>query len=240
MPNPAQFIEHLKAYGYHPRSNKHSDALSKCIVQDFVMQCSAAAARARSGLLVYDLNFSIFTGTAEWRIDLVFGAPPAGPVAVPEGSPIARFTPATVQIAIEHKAVMTEHHKAVKNRKRDFEAHHTNIRLYNPDTISGAILIVNAAPVFQSPLRPSRTIHRNPDDLVRHCMGEFRSIQKRHTVTGSGLDVRAAIAVDVDNLDPKGYRYFPGRSAPRVGDPIHYDSFMQELCSLYQTRFGRD
>jgi len=41
--------------------------------------------------------------------------PPAG---------IAEAPPSTIHIAIEIKGVMTEHHKAVKNRKRDFEAHH--------------------------------------------------------------------------------------------------------------------
>ncbi|MBI4305639.1 MAG: hypothetical protein HY678_04905 [Chloroflexi bacterium] len=241
MPNPARFIDHLRAFNYHPRSNKHSDALSDCIVADFIGQCPVAANRAAAGKLVYDLNFSIFTGTAAWRIDLVLGSPPAGPIAVPTGAKIARMTPATVQIAIEHKAVMTEHHKAIKNRKRDFEAHHTNIRLYNPETISGGVLMLNAAPMFKSPLRAEEiTTHKNASDLVRHCLSEFRSIQKRSGVQSQGLDVRAAIIVEVDNLDPAGYRYYSGRDVPGIGDPIHYDSFIQDLCSTYRTRFGRD
>ena len=33
MANPAAFIEHLRQAGYHPRSDKHSNALADAIVQ---------------------------------------------------------------------------------------------------------------------------------------------------------------------------------------------------------------
>ena len=54
MPLPQAFIEHLRAEGYNPRSNKHSNALSEAIVADLIENCPKIADRAASGHLVYD------------------------------------------------------------------------------------------------------------------------------------------------------------------------------------------
>ena len=84
-------------------------------MSDLVRNCSAIVEAMRQGNLVYDLNFDL-GGRSNWNVDLVIGQPP------PNGAPVAgavapvRGAPSTVRIAIELKAVMTEHRKAVKNR----------------------------------------------------------------------------------------------------------------------------
>lgn len=95
-----------------------------------------------------------------WNIDLAMG-PPAGAVTVPPAG-IAVAPPSTIQIAIEIGGVMTEHHKAVKNRKRDFEAHHQHVHNYSNAAIAGVVMVINAAPRFQSPLVSHATVHKNP------------------------------------------------------------------------------
>src|SRR6266545_7409428 len=117
-PAPDGFLTHLRSSGYHPRSNEHSNALAVSIVEDLVRHCPAIRDRAAAGRLVYDLNFTILAGTAEWNVDLVLGEPAMGGSAPAPGHLIVRTRPSTVQVAIEIKSVMTEHHKAVKNRKR--------------------------------------------------------------------------------------------------------------------------
>src|SRR5437867_7454355 len=174
MPLPIAFLSHLKTEGYHPRSNKHSNALAHAIVADLIATCEPIRKSAEAGLLVYSINVKLHFGTAEWNIDLAMG-PPAGAVTVPP-SGIALAPPSTFQIAIEIKGVMTEHHKAVKNRKRDFEAHHQHVHNYSTRAIAGIVLVINAAPRFQSPLISDRvTLHKNPSSLVAHCMGEIRA-----------------------------------------------------------------
>lgn len=135
-PNPPGFTSHLQSVGYHSRSSRHSDALSECVVDDLFRNCPAIADRARTGRIVYDLNFTLRAGTADWNVDLVLGEPPPGsPVGIVEGIP--RLTPSTIHIAVEHKSVMTEHRKAIKNRKRDFEAHHEHVHRYSRDALVG-------------------------------------------------------------------------------------------------------
>ncbi len=237
MPLPPAFVEHLRSEGYHPRSNKHSNVLGAVIVGDLLTSCEALRVGAAAGQLVYDLNVKLRFGTSLWNIDLALG-PPADSVAAPEAG-IAKAPPSTFQIAIEIKGVMTEHHKAVKNRKRDFEAHHQHVHNYSSRAIAGIVMVINAAPRFQSPLIPDRvTVHKNPSLLVAHCMGEMRAVTARGGPEGTGVDAGCALVVVHDNIDPRLTRYSTQARAPQIGDPLHYDAFIQKLCLEFTARFG--
>ncbi|HZP57214.1 MAG TPA: hypothetical protein VFC53_06635 [Dehalococcoidia bacterium] len=236
MPLPETFIQHLRDAGYHPRSDKHSNALAAAIVQDLIERCEPIERNAREGRLVYQLNMDLRFGTSTWNVDLVLGTPPR-PVGA-AGVPIVKATPSTVQVAIEIKGVMTEHRKAVKNRKRDFEAHHDHVHRYNRHAIAGAVMVINSAPRFQSPLRPEVSLHPDPVHVVEHCLNEMRNVAER-AGDGPGMDAKCAIVVDFDNIDWAAGKYLSIPPAPRAGDPLHYDSFLQRLCEEYRERFGR-
>jgi hypothetical protein len=236
MPPPAAFLEHLKLEGYHPRSNKHSNSLAQAIVVDLLATCEPMRTMAEAGRLVYALNTELHFGTAVWNIDLAMGTP-AGAVVVPERG-IAQAPPSTIQIAVELKGVMTEHHKAVKNRKRDFEAHHQHVHNYSNLAIAGVVMIINAAPSFQSPLVGHLTVHRHPNELVGHCMNEMRAVTNRRGLEGNGVDAACAIVVAHDNVDSALTRYVTAPPAPQIGDPLHYDAFVQRVCAEYTHRFA--
>jgi len=237
-PAPDGFLSHLRNSGYHPRSNEHSNALAVSILEDLVKHCPAIREKAAAGKLVYDLNFTIVTGTAEWNVDLVLGDPAMGTSPPAPGQIIGRTRPSTVQVAIEIKSVMTEHHKAVKNRKRDFEAHHDHIHRYSRRAIAGGVLVINGSKTFRSPLRSERTTHRNPEDLVKHCLDQLRAVTVRNLVDGTGLDAKCAIVVDMDNENLQSTRFMTTKPAPPVGDPLHYDAFIQAVCAQYTERYA--
>jgi hypothetical protein len=237
-PNPSSFLQHLQGEGYHPRSNKHSNALAEAIINDLLNYCPKIKSKAAAGQIVYDLNFTIISGTADWNIDLVVGsAPPDTPPPIhPIG--IIRTRPVLVQIAIELKTVMTEHRKAVKNRKRDFDAHHAHVHQYNQNAIAGGVIVLNVSEKFRSPLRQEDTVHHDPQKLVNHCINEMRSVSSSGGIVGSpGLDAKAVIVIDLDNITIRETSYLTTKPAPTVGDPVHYDSFIQTVCDLYTTRF---
>lgn len=238
MALPQSFLSHLQTEGYHPRSDKHSNALADAIVVDLVATCPLLAQRAANGDIVYWPNFTLHYSTATWNVDLVFGTPPPG-AGVPLGEPILRARPSSVQIALEFKAVMTEHRKAVQNRKRDLEAHHDHVHNYDQQAIAGGVLIINASPTFRSPLRAGGVIttHANIADKVQHCMNEIRAVSMRGGPTGYGLDAKCAIVVSMDNVNLASTSYVTRAPAPQVGDPLHYDSFIQRLCLEYRRRY---
>lgn len=238
MPNPEPFLDHLRAKGYHPRSDKHSNVLAACVVSDLVRHCPAIRRKAEEGDLVYSLNFPLLTGTAEWNVDLVLGRPAMGSDVKPEAGAIARAVPSTVQVAIEFKAVMTEHRKAVKNRKRDFESHHDHVHRYDDRAIAGGLLVVNASPTFKSPLRPSATVHRQPIRLVTHCVSEMRAVAVRSRPGDVGLEAKGVVVVSLDPAEPGGATFLTTPPAPPVGDPMQYDAFIQTLCSRFIERYS--
>lgn len=241
-PLPLDFVEHLRQLGYHPRSDKHSNCLAEIIVRDLVTRCECIHRHAADGKIVYTLNHTIRAGTADWNVDLVVG-PPGMPVSVGPDTVIAQGVPSRVWVAVELKSVMTEHRKAVKNRKRDLEAHHEHVHNVSRDAIAGGLLIVNAASEFKSPLRPDPTTHRKPKALVEHCIEELRSVSSRGGATGYGLEAKCALVVSVDN-QPDSQGGFPSscfadsKFGPRDGDPLHYDSFIGTICDIYCSRFG--
>lgn len=237
MALPQSFLSHLQTEGYHPRSDKHSNALGEAIIADLIATCPLMTKRAAAGDLVYWLNFDLHYGTAEWNIDLALGTPPPG-LGTPNGTPILKAKPSSVQIALEFKAVMTEHRKAVKNRKRDMEAHHEHVHNYSPQAIAGGVLLINASPTFRSPLRQGAiTTHTKIDDKVQHCMNEVRAVSVRGGPTGYGMDAKCAIILSMDNINLPSTAYVTKAPAPQIGDPLHYDSFIQRLCSEYGQRF---
>lgn len=237
MPLPESFIQHLRDSGHHPRSDKHSNALAAAIVQDLVARCAVIAQQAQAGTLVYELNRDLRFGTSTWNVDLLLGSPGA-PIDT-RGASISPSTPATVRIAVEIKGVMTEHRKAVKNRKRDFEAHHEHVHNYNRHPIAGAVMVINAAGRFKSPLRPGPTVHATPSRLVEHCITEMRNVTESGGGSAYGMDAKCAIVVDFDNVHLDAGHYASAPPAPQPGDPLHYDSFIQKLCDEYGERFGR-
>jgi len=236
-PNPDAFLSHLRQSGYHSRSNKHSNALAEAIVQDLLENCPAMFDMARQARLVYDLNFTINAGTSDWNVDLVFGSPPPGLSAPLADACIVHSRPSTVQVAIEIKSIMTEHQKAMRNRKRDLEAHHEHVHRYNNDAIAAGVFVVNQAATFKSPLRAEVTEHKKPKALVEGCIRQMRGISNRSDTQGVGLESKAVIVVDMDNVNYEATRYVTQSPAPPVGDPLHYDAFIQSLCAFFARRF---
>ena len=148
-PNPERFLQHLRTEGYHPRSNKHSDNIAEAIVHDLKVHCPSIGSALSAGHLVYQLNSNLIAGRAVWNVDLVIGPPGLEGAAIESG----RRTPSNIEIAIELKSIMTEHRKAVKNRKRDLEAHHDHVQRHNNSTIAGGLFVINGAEKFKSPLQ---------------------------------------------------------------------------------------
>lgn len=241
MALPEFFLAHLKERGYHPRSDKHSNALAEAIVAALVTHCPKVREDARRRRLVWQTNHYLQVGHTTWKTDLAIGLPPlrtAEPNDLIDGG-MERGTPATTRIAIEIKGVMSEHRKAVQNRKRDLEAHHQYVHNYDPLCIAGGVLVVNGSARFRSPLRPAGeiTIHRNPTRLVQHCMDQVASLTLASGSSATGLDAIVALVVNMDNLDLAATSWVNAAPAPQVGSPYHWDSFVQRICNEYTRRF---
>jgi len=238
MPAPERFASHLRERGYHPRSNLHSNTLSELVLDDLLATCQRLREHAAAGKLVYSLNFKIMIGGNEWNIDLVLGPPPAGLAQEVPARGIQQARPATIRIAVEAKAIMTEHGKARRNRQRDLDSFHQYVHRYDTDTVAATLTVVNIAARFKSPLRPDMSVHRNVKQLVQDTLALLRLLPGRSAPGDpAGLEANGAFVVDYENVEPRDSRLLTAAPAPQVGDPLHYDTFRQRICDRYVQRW---
>jgi len=241
MSAPDRFAAYLLKEPYHPRSNKHSNALLELFLEDLVDQCAKFQEDAASRRIVYELNQKVKVGISDWNVDSVVGPPARAVPAIPHGRRIARALPATYRIACEAKAIMTEHHKAQRNRLRDLDALHQFTHRYDQNTIVAAVTVVNIGERFRSPLRRRATTHKSPATLAKGAIDLLRSLPLRSQPSnGPGLEANAVIVVSYDNSEKKIASSLHTRvPAPQPGDPLHWDSFIRRICDLYTQRWSR-
>lgn len=249
-------VSDLVEHGYHPRTSSHSDLQSKQIVLDLLEACPLMRDRALKGQLVAKLRHHQQVGHDDWVVDLALGSC-AGAASPPQQGLAIRFAPpAIIQVAIELKSIFTEHGKARRNRLRDFNAFHGYAHSYDPKTVAGAFLVVNAAQYFYSPLRKPEDITQHGGrkasarDIAAESVKLFRTIRLRNSAEDPpGLEAIAVLVIEHDNLsvhpDREGQRgkHRPTRvlyasPAPQIGDPLHYQTFVQRICGQFAVRFA--
>ncbi len=249
MNGPDALVQHLAERGYHPRSDAHSNAICRAILADLIQHCPPFAAKARSGDLVAKLNHTVKVGHQDWNIDLAVGPPPGLPVP-PEKGDIRFEVPVVVEVAVEAKCIMTEHGKARRNRLRDLQAFHDYAHRYNQKTVAVGTVTVNLSEWFWSPLRRGETTHhRNIKKVGPETVELFRSLPLRHRPDeDAGLEAVSVIVVRHDNgaLNPNPDGDAPASKAPTLvvsapapltGDPMHYATMVQRICSAYRERW---
>jgi hypothetical protein len=237
-PAPERFIRHLKAEGYHPRSDKLSNALCRYMLDDLLERCPVFARHAAAGEIVFALNHKVHAGATQWNVDLVIG-PPAR--LDRQGLPLGQIledVPATVRIACEIKGVMTEHGKARRNRLRDFDSLHGYVHRSENRAVAAALLVLNVAEKFQSPLRDEVSEHHGIMDTAQETVTMFKGLPVRSSLERDGLEANGMILVHLDNITWEQARLWTQPPAPQPGDPAHYDSFIRTICNRYQERWG--
>ena len=252
MDGPRSFAHHLDTEQYHPRSDAHSNALCRGVLNDLLAHCAPLAEKAARGELVAQLNRTITVNYQRWNIDLVLGPPPGAPEPPEDDAPIRFAVPAVVELAVEAKGVMTEHSKARHNRLRDLQAFHSHAHTYNDDVVAGGVVGVNTAEVFWSPLRDEDDLTRQPNiqRLVDETVDLFRNIPLRDAPSeGPGMEAIGVLAVRHDNLRknqhpppeapaPSPTKLVTGAPAPPTGDPLHYATMVHRLCRAYRARWS--
>lgn len=251
MQGPDAFIRHLAEHHYHPRSDAHSNAVCLGIVMDLVAFCQPLRQRAASGELVAKLNHTVTVNYQRWNIDLALGPPAGRPKPPTEGSVISWGVPTVIEVAIEAKGVMTEHGKARHNRLRDLQAFHSHAHTYNQKVVAVGIVVVNMAEYYWSPTRDTSDItrHRNIRTLAAETVDLYRNLPLRNAPSkGPGLEAASVVLIQHDNLaknrelPPEAPEPHPSvlvtrPPAPQLGDPLHYSTMIQRICTAYTDRW---
>jgi hypothetical protein len=230
-------------YQYHPRSDAHSIALCKMILEDLLATCKPLRKHALAGKVVYGVNYKHkfpLTGKAK-TLDLAIGIgiPDTGEESLPA---IYRGSIHTLLFSCENKTVMTEHAKSQPRIFDELSSSHEIVHKgEGSKVIAAGIAVVNIADTFVSPLRQKSaemhvTKHKQPQaaaKMLKHLQG----LPIRDQPEGVGFDAYCSVVVKCDNQVPATLHAKP--PAPQRGDPDEYSTFLKRISAVYGDWFGK-
>lgn len=259
------------AWQYHPRSDRHSKIACWALMFDLLVECDLLRAHIASGKVAIGINHEMrdFARNRAKNLDLVVcrgGAPRAGQRArtfadlvepytiiltdderrVLVGLPLAPLAqPATVLVALEAKACMTEFGKARPRLYDELNSSHLTIHGDTNGAIAAGFALVNGADSFVSPIRNSWpigsqptvvSVHRQPKDLLS-IIAKLAELPRRSRSSEEGFDALAIGVIDCAN-DGRPVTVERGASGANYSDIFDYEQTVGRLAHLYATRFS--
>ena len=156
---------------------------------------------------------------------------------------LTRAPVGAVLMALEAKACMTAHQRALPRLYDELNSSHLTVHGANDEAIAAGFAMVNVAERYLSPdlnkkdraSDPEWSTHHQPRDagLAVTKIGQL----PRRTKTGdTGYDAFAIVVVDMAN-DGGPVRLVSTPPAPAPGEIHHYASMIDRLRQTYATRF---
>jgi hypothetical protein len=150
----------------------------------------------------------------------------------------------SVQLALEAKACMTAHIKALPRLYDELDSSHSTIHGAADHAIAAAFVMVNLSDSFISPVRnrfaPAErphvvTEHNQPRDTER-TIDKLEEIPRRTTIPAVGFDALGIVVVLMKN-DATPVTLVQEPPAPDAMDPFHYGQMIRRISSLYAQKF---
>lgn len=263
--------QHGNTWQYHPLSDRHSKIACWAFLFDLMKESQLLRAHVAAGKVAVGINHEMrdFARNRAKNLDLVICRAQAGdsprrrrtfadlvePYTIllsdAERRELACFPeaslaqPATVLVALEAKACMTEFSKARPRLYDELNSSHLTIHGDTDDAIAAGFALVNAAESFVSPIRNAWPLgshptvvssHRQPKDL-RSVTSKLAELPRRSRSGEDGFD---ALAIGIINCandgQPVTVRRDPqGKDYPDIFD---YGQTVGRLAHLYATRFA--
>ena len=266
--------EKADKYGNHWQYNSRSDRHSKIgcwgIALDLITTSALLREHATSGKVVLGVNHSMtdFATGRKKKLDLVF-ARPEGPVtgtrtfkglasqygvvltdevrdhlsALPD-VPVANV--GAVLIALEAKAAMTAHVKALPRLYDELNSSHLCVHGASGQALAIGYVQINAAKNFASSVTNNFTLgtrdlivtkHNQPNDTLR-VIEKVGEIPRRSATSEVGFDGLGITVLDFENQGGT-VDILDTPPAPQPGDQFHYSSMIVRMANEYDTRFGK-
>ncbi len=150
----------------------------------------------------------------------------------------------TVHIAVEAKAVMTAHVKALPRLYDELNSSHQAIHGSADFAIAAGFVVINFASTFVSPgmnknpMEPTRAInaHQQPKDVIR-TIEKVLEIPRRTQSGTEGFDAVGVLVIEMQN-DGSQVNLLLNEPAPQYGEVIHYDEMVRRIGALYAVKFA--
>jgi hypothetical protein len=261
-----------RMWQYHSRSDQHSKVACWAILFDLLQTSSLLQAHVASGKVAFGINRRIndwHTGRKK-DLDLVVSRSGSRDDALEafdlielgeryrldlteEDREALRRLPtapdgaagSTVLVALEAKACMTAHVRALPRLYDELTSSHATVHGDNDNALAVGFVMINIAETFISPGRqdaavPSLVVnmHRQPHDTER-TLAKVREINRRPGPRSAqaGFDALGVMVVDMPN-DGSPVSLMSESPAPQPADDFFYDRMVVRAAHLYDASFG--
>ena len=235
---------------------------------DLISTCPALASHVRDGKVGFGINHEMrdFRQDRKKNLDLVICRPEGG--AIPDGSelmafaadwkialtlaeqravsalPMIRRTPVgSVLVALEAKACMTEHQKALPRLFDELNSSQLTVHGASESALAAGFVCVNASPTYISPDRnkrpiagaPTITSHRQPR-AAEITVEKVTQLPRRVRESEAGYDALGIVVVNCIN-DGSPVELVDTPPAPGSADIYRYERMIDRLAASYSARF---
>ncbi len=254
------------AWQYHSRSDHHSKVACWGVIFDLLSAAPLLRRHVEAGVVSFGINHEMrdFVHDRKKNLDLVLCTPGG---AVTGGNlsdlatdyeivltdeervildglpPLVRTPVGAVVMALEAKACMTAHQRALPRLYDELNSSHLTVHGASEQAIAVGFTMINAAERYLSPdlnkknraTDPDWSTHRQPRD-AQLAIDKIRQLPRRAKVGDVGYDALSIVVIDMQN-DGTPVALVEGPPARQPGDIYHYDTMIARLSGIYATRF---
>lgn len=254
------------AWQYHSRSDHHSKVACWGVIFDLLASTPLLRRHVEAGVVCFGINHEMrdFVHDRKKNLDLVLCTPSGGAAAdtlasiasgyhivltdgeraILDGLPtLVRAPVGSVLMALEAKACMTAHQRALPRLYDELNSSHLTVHGSSDQAIAVGFTMVNLAEHYLSPdlnkknreTEPDWSRHKQPRD-AQLAIDKIKQLPRRSKVGDVGYDALSIVVIDMPN-DGSPAELIKAPPAPQPGDIYHYDTMIARLSGIYATRF---
>jgi hypothetical protein len=258
------------AWQYHSRSDQHSKVACWALLFDLLHQCPLLREHVANGKIGFGINHEMrdFKNNRSKYLDLVICTPGSTTyseelsfvelaeqyhvdLTAEQRAQLAsyphlpRVAVGSVHLALEAKAAMTEHIKALPRLFDELNSSHLAIHGSADFAIAAGFAVVNYAATFVSSDRNKQnlathaavvTTHKQPKATER-TIKKLEEIPRRTHGGAEGFDALGIVVLELKN-DGAPVTVVTHSPAPAPADVWYYDQMIRRIASLYANKFG--
>lgn len=257
---------HGNVWQYHSRSDRHSKIACWAVLFDLLQTCPLLRDQVAGGKVCFGINHEMrdYKQDRKKNLDLVLCTRQAtaseltfagygqecGVILTAEEAAVLAKLPimrqagvASVLVALEAKACMTEHSKAVPRLHDELSSSHQTIHGDTGRAIAAGLVMINCAESFISTDRNRKRVrggrfvvnaHKQPGAADK-MLAAIMKIPRRADESGVGFD---AVGITMVRCANDGSPVMIDELAnTKVSDIVKYDAFIRRLAHLYATKF---
>ncbi len=255
---------------YHSRSDRHSKIACWAILYDLLQRSSLLAAHANANKVVFGINRQMrdYRTNRTKDLDLVIARPGPRPLTRPPESmhdlalrwglrltpeqqdrlvtlaPLREGTAANVLVALEAKACMTAHIKALPRLFDELTSSYVTVHADVQQALAVGFAMINAAGTFVSSDRNKHDlafvnpiINEHPANAVTRTVAKVREINRRTGPGTDGFDAFGTMVVSMRN-DGSPVTVVTDPPAPDDDDVDSYPRMIARLAQAYDLTFA--